>query len=59
MNDKKPHGGKRPNSGRKKGSGKGRIAVTRSISMMPETWQLIDSLRGKESRGKYLARLLG
>lgn len=41
--------------GRKLGSGKGRQVTTRSISMMPYQWQTIDQLRGKLSRGKWIA----
>jgi len=53
---KKPatHGGPRKGSGRKLGSGKGRTAVTRSVSMQPESWDKLDRARGDQSRGKYI-----
>jgi hypothetical protein len=53
---KKPatHGGPRKGSGRKLGSGKGRTAVTRSVSMQPESWDKLDRARGDTPRGKYI-----
>jgi len=54
MTAKKSHGGPRKGSGRKLGSGKGRTAVTRSVSMQPESWAKLDRLRGTMSRGKYI-----
>jgi hypothetical protein len=56
---KKPtHGGARKNAGRKAGgknkNAKGRTAVTRSVSMQPESWQKLDRDRGTLSRGKYI-----
>lgn len=54
MITKKPHGGARPGAGRKLGSGKGRKAVTRSISMQPESWDKLDRKRGTMSRGKFI-----
>jgi hypothetical protein len=54
----KTHGGKRPGAGRKKGTGKGRTAITKSISMSVESWRKLDVTRGSWSRGKYLTSLL-
>jgi len=54
----KTHGGKRPGAGRKKGTGKGRTAITKSISMSREAWDMIDRARGAKSRGKYLTSIL-
>ena len=51
-------GGKRAGSGRKKGSGKGRSAISRSVSMSRECWDKLDSQRGTQSRGKFIAALL-
>lgn len=51
-------GGKRPGSGRKKGTGIGRKAITRSVSLLPETWERIDAMRGTKSRGKFVESLL-
>jgi hypothetical protein len=57
---KKPttHGGPRKGSGRPKGAksknAKGRTAVTRSVSMQPESWDKLDRARGDQSRGKYI-----
>lgn len=52
------HGGPRKGAGRKVGSknknAKGRTAVTRSVSMQPESWQKLDRDRGDLSRGKYI-----
>lgn len=61
---KKPttHGGPRKGSGRPKGAksknAKGRTAVTRSVSMQPESWDKLDRLRGNQSRGKYIESIL-
>ena len=52
------HGGPRKGSGRKLGSGKGRTAVTRSVSMQPESWAKLDRARGDQSRGKYIESIL-
>jgi len=60
MTHKKPttHGGPRKGAGRPKGrksaTSKGRTAVTRSVSMLPESWAKLDRLRGDQSRGKYI-----
>ena len=57
---KKPttHGGPRKGSGRPNGAksknAKGRTAVTRSVSMQPESWDKLDRQRGDQSRGKYI-----
>lgn len=52
------HGGARKGAGRPKGkksaNAKGRTAVTRSVSMQPESWQKLDRDRGTLSRGKYI-----
>jgi len=43
---KKPiRGGARKGAGRKKGSGKGRKSISSSITMPPELWQKLDTLR--------------
>lgn len=52
------HGGARKGAGRPKGkksaNAKGRTAITRSVSMQPESWQKLDRDRGTLSRGKYI-----
>ncbi len=52
------HGGQRKGAGRPKGAksknAKGRSAVTRSVSMQPESWAKLDRLRGTMSRGKFI-----
>ena len=60
---KKPtHGGPRKGAGRPAGkksvNGKGRTAVTRSVSMQPESWAKLDLQRGTQSRGKFIESLL-
>jgi hypothetical protein len=45
-------GGKREGAGRPK---TGRSVVTRSVSMEPETWEKLDTLRGEKSRGQWIA----
>lgn len=56
------HGGPRKGAGRKVGSknknAKGRTAVTRSVSMQPESWANLDRQRGTQSRGKYIESIL-
>jgi hypothetical protein len=52
------HGGPRPGAGRPKGSGRGRLVVTRSINLPPETWAEIDRLRGPLSRSKWIKKLV-
>jgi hypothetical protein len=58
MTTPKQHGGSRKGAGRKKGAknknAKGRLAVTRSVSMHPDSWDKLDLLRGKQSRGKFI-----
>jgi len=55
---KKTHGGPRKGAGRpvgkKSANAKGRTAVTRSVSMQPESWAKLDRQRGDLSRGKYI-----
>lgn len=51
-------GGSRKGAGRKPGSGKGRVAVTRSVSMPAESWEALDSARGEQSRGEWIASQL-
>jgi hypothetical protein len=46
--------GKR-HAGRPRGSGNGRIAVSKSITMTPAAWALVDQLRGESSRGSWLS----
>jgi hypothetical protein len=55
---RRPKGGKRVGAGRKPGRGKGRTAVTRSISMQREEWERFDEQRNKVSRGNFLSKLL-
>jgi hypothetical protein len=61
---KKPttHGGPRKGAGRPQGkksaNAKGRTAVTRSVSMQPESWAKLDRARGDQSRGKYIESIL-
>jgi hypothetical protein len=61
---KKPntHGGPRKGAGRPKGAksknAKGRTAVTRSVSMQPESWAKLDRQRGTQSRGKFIEALI-
>jgi hypothetical protein len=56
------HGGPRKGAGRPKGAksknAKGRTAVTRSVSMQPESWDKLDRARGDQSRGKYIESIL-
>ena len=56
------HGGPRKGAGRPQGkknaNAKGRTAVTRSVSMQPESWAKIDRLRGTMSRGKFIEGML-
>lgn len=42
-----------PGQGRKK---EGRTAAT--IAMLPEIWELIDRIRGEDSRGKAVEKLI-
>ena len=56
------HGGPRKGSGRPKGkksaNAKGRTALTRSVSMQPESWRKLDLQRGTMSRGKFIESML-
>ena len=56
--NKPTHGGPRKGAGRPQGkkssNAKGRTAVTRSVSMQPESWAKLDRLRGTQSRGKFI-----
>jgi hypothetical protein len=58
MSKKPTHGGPRKGAGRPKGkksaAAKGRTAVTRSVSMQPESWAKLDRQRGDQSRGKFI-----
>lgn len=51
-------GGKREGAGRKPGSGKGRVAITRSVSMPADCWDALDEARGRQSRGEWIASQL-
>ena len=59
---KPTHGGARKGAGRPKGkksaNAKSRTAVTRSVSMQPETWAKLDRARGDLSRGKFIESYL-
>ena len=57
---KKPntHGGARDGAGRPIGTGKGRKAVTKSVSMLGKDWRKFDRLRGEQSRGAYISAQL-
>jgi len=56
------HGGPRKGAGRpagkKSANAKGRTAVTRSVSMQPESWAKLDRQRGSMSRGKFIESLI-
>jgi hypothetical protein len=60
--NKPTHGGPRKGAGRPQGkksaNAKGRTAVTRSVSMQPESWDKLDRLRGTMSRGKFIESML-
>jgi hypothetical protein len=62
MKNPTTHGGPRKGSGRpagkKNANAKGRSAVTRSVSMQPESWAKLDRLRGTMSRGKFIEGML-
>jgi hypothetical protein len=47
-------GGKRKGAGRPRG----RIAVTRSISLSPSLWRTVDTLRGNINRSRFIALLI-
>ena len=48
-------GGRREGAGRKPGSGAGPTVEVRSVSMIPQAWQLLDEMRGASSRGVWIA----
>jgi hypothetical protein len=50
-----PRGGRGEGAGRPRGSGAGRTVEIRSVSMLPESWQKLDELRGSASRGVWLS----
>jgi hypothetical protein len=56
MKPKPTAGGARKGAGRKP---TGRTVITRSVSMPPTAWQEIDAMRGKHSRGSFIANRLG
>ena len=55
---RKPKGGKRQGAGRPKGGGKGRTQISRSICLSKAEWELFDQLRGRKSRGRFIAKML-
>ena len=55
MTPKPKRGGARPGSGRKKGSGKGRVAKSSSITLIPELWAKLDAIRGGKTRSAWIA----
>jgi hypothetical protein len=57
---KKPttHGGARKGAGRKLGSGKGRTVISKTIAMTATSWDKLDAVRGKISRGKFIGALI-
>jgi hypothetical protein len=61
MSKPNTHGGPRKGAGRPQGkksaNAKGRTAVTRSVSMQPESWAQLDRLRTM-SRGKFIESML-
>lgn len=57
-NDKPTHGGPREGAGRPAGTGAGRTVESKSVSMSPAAWVKLDALRGKLSRGAYIAKKL-
>ena len=52
---KPPHGGPRKDSGRKPGSGKGRVALSRTITLKGPLWTRLDQLRGDMTRSAWIA----
>jgi hypothetical protein len=57
------HGGRREGAGRPKGrktkNPKGKVAVSRTVSMHPHSWDRLDRLRGDTPRGKFIESKLG
>lgn len=45
----------KPRPGRKPGSGKGRISRSSSITLKPDEWAKLDTLRGNLNRSKWIA----
>lgn len=54
----KPSRARGKKRGRKSGSGKGRQAITRSVTMPADQWAAFDALRGDQSKGRFLSGLL-
>ncbi len=56
------HGGRRKGAGRPKGrktkNPRGKIAVSRSVCLQPESWAELDRQRGALSRGKFIEQRL-
>ena len=48
-------GGRREGAGRPRGGGTGKTVLTRCVSMLPATWQVIDQMRDTSSRGVFLS----
>jgi len=62
--DPKPkHGGPRKGAGRPAGAkgkeARGKVAVTRSVSMDPSSWAQLDKDRKNVPRGRYIEDKLG
>ena len=59
----KPHGGPRKGAGRPAGAkgkeARGRVSVTRSVSMDPGSWAQLDKDRKGIPRGRYIENKLG
>jgi hypothetical protein len=51
-------GGRRSGAGRPVGSGTGRVAISKSISMMSADWKVLDELRGSGARGSFVRALV-
>jgi hypothetical protein len=54
MKNKSSWGGARPGAGRPRG----RLAVTKSISLNPFLWRTVDNLRGGMTRSRFIALLI-
>tara|TARA_A100001037_G_scaffold278759_1_gene279944 strand:+ start:347 stop:559 length:213 start_codon:yes stop_codon:yes gene_type:complete len=57
VEEKNQHGGPRAGAGRKPLT-PGEKVVTASVSMPRKDWDKIDSERGEESRGRFIARIM-
>jgi len=55
MKKKPTRGGARKGAGRKLGSGMGRTVTTSSITLLPELWERLDTLRGEITRSAWIA----